>query len=43
MGDTDFPMEQTIYWVCAVAGCTLIALQVILQRVGLHGADSDTV
>lgn len=28
---------ETIYWVCAVVGCTLVALQVVLQVFGLFG------
>lgn len=34
-------MEQTIYWVCAIAGCTLVGIQVVLQVFGLFDTDVD--
>jgi hypothetical protein len=30
-------MEHTIYLVCAIAGCTLVGLQVLLQVLGIFG------
>ncbi|MHC4136573.1 MAG: hypothetical protein ACYTDU_18010 [Planctomycetota bacterium] len=34
-------MEQTIYWVCAILGCTLVGIQVVLQVFGLFDTDVD--
>jgi hypothetical protein len=34
-------VEQTIYWVAAIAGCTLVGIQVVLQVFGLFDADAD--
>jgi hypothetical protein len=34
-------VEQTIYWVCAIAGCTLVGIQVVLQVFGLFDTDVD--
>jgi membrane protein implicated in regulation of membrane protease activity len=34
-------VEQTIYWVCAILGCTLIGIQVVLQIFGLFDTDVD--
>jgi len=34
-------VEQTIYWVCAILGCTLVGIQVVLQVFGLFDTDVD--
>ena len=34
-------MEQTIYWACAILGCTLVGIQVVLQIFGLFDTDVD--
>jgi hypothetical protein len=34
-------VEQTIYWICAILGCTLVGIQVVLQVFGLFDTDVD--
>jgi len=34
-------VEQTIYWACAILGCTLVGIQVVLQVFGLFDSDAD--
>jgi len=34
-------VEQTLYTICAIAGGSLVVLQLILQVFGLHGGDTD--